>query len=67
MLSLGATYLFSKYLVMVRLHVRRKQISSEVALIANLAFVRPERYINDYKLTFPGYVYARGLSNYLDS
>ena len=66
LLSLRATYLCSKYLVMVRLHVRSKQISSKVALVADVALIRPERNINDYKLTFRCCVYARGLSNYPD-
>jgi hypothetical protein len=39
-----------------------KQISSVESFLADLALVRPERYITDFILTSPGYVFARGFS-----
>ncbi len=44
--------------------MRRKQISSEVAFVADLALVLPERYMTDCKLTSPLSVSARGQSNF---
>ena len=65
-LSLSATCLCFNYIVMARLHVRRKYMSSEVTLVADFALVRPERYKTDNKVTFPGCVYARGPSGSRD-
>ena len=47
-LSLGATSLIVAYLSMMGFHVCRKQISSEIALLADFALVGPERYISEY-------------------
>ena len=53
------------YFAEMHLHLRRKQISFEVALFAVLAFVGPERYLRlNIKLTFPDYVSARDLSSF---
>jgi hypothetical protein len=42
--------------------VRRKQISSVESFLADLALVRPERYLTDYILTSSGCVFSRGFS-----
>ena len=47
-LSFGATVLIVAYLSMMSFSVSRKQISSEIALLADLAFIGPERYISEY-------------------
>ena len=47
-LSLGATSLIVAYLSVMGFHVCRKQISSKIALLADLALVGPERLISDY-------------------
>jgi hypothetical protein len=47
-LSLGATALILAYLSMMSIQVCRKQISSEIALLADLTLVGPERYISEY-------------------
>ena len=39
-----------------------KQISSVESFLADLALVRPERYLTDYILTSPECVFARGVS-----
>ena len=47
-LSLGATSLIVAYLSVMGFHVCRKQISSKIALLADLALVGSERYISEY-------------------
>jgi hypothetical protein len=47
-LSFGATSLILPYLFMMSIQVCRKEISSEIALLADLALVGPKRYISEY-------------------
>ena len=47
-LRFGATTLIVAYLSMMSFHVCRKQISSKIALLADLALVGPKRLISEY-------------------